>query len=148
MRLFLAAAAAAITMIPATASAQVQDWVRVAGNDQMLAFVDAGSITRNGTKATAVTFSGYAKPLGETDIWFTAVKVEYNCSANSFRTLEYTYYGKDRRSLGTEASFTINENRTPKAGSIDERFFQYTCNGTNGTPSGNPFRDTEARFPR
>ncbi|MDF7776648.1 hypothetical protein P1X14_15430 [Sphingomonas sp. AOB5] len=145
----LAAAALIAAMPSATASAQViQDWMKVGGNDQMIAYVDATSIVRNGDKRTAMTFSGYSKALGDTNVWYTAVKIEYNCRAKTFRTLEYTYYGRDRQSMGTEASFTINENRTPGAGSIDERYYLYVCQGRNGTPSISPFRDTEANFPR
>ncbi|MDF7776647.1 hypothetical protein P1X14_15425 [Sphingomonas sp. AOB5] len=142
----LMAAALAVTMLPAAASAQ--SWARVGSNDQMTAYVDGSSLRVAGGKTTALTFSGYAKALGDTPVWFTAVKVEYNCSANSFRTLEYTYYDKSGNSLGTEASYTINEIRTPNPGSIDETMMRYSCTKAGGTPVSDPFADTRARLPR
>ncbi|MDF7775275.1 hypothetical protein P1X14_08455 [Sphingomonas sp. AOB5] len=144
MRLLLAAAALALPMFPATAAAQ--EWIRVGGNDQLSAYVDATSIFPSNGKTVATTFSGYAKALGDTPIWFTAVKIEYNCKANQFRTLEYTYYDKAGNSLGTEASFTINETRTVTPGSIDETFFKYACTKQGGVPVQNPFTDSRTRL--
>lgn len=146
MRLLLAAAALALPMFPATAAAQ--EWVRVGGNDQLAAYVDASSIFPSGGKIVATTFSGYSKALGDTQIWFTAVKIEYNCNAKQFRTLEYTFYDKSGKSLGTEASATIDQIRPATPGSIDEAYLKYACTKSGGVPVQSPFDDTRQRLPR
>lgn len=143
MRLLLAAALA-LPMLPATAAAQ--DWVRVGGNEQLAAYVDTSSIFSSSGKIVATTFSGYAKALGETQIWFTAVKIEYNCNAKQFRTLEYTFYDKAGKSLGTEASATIDQIRSATPGSIDEAYLNYACTKAGGVPVQSPFDDTRQRL--
>lgn len=135
---YLLLAAAMLPLVPAQATAQ--SWYAVGGNEKTAGYVDLDSIRPMGSKTIAVILSIYATPM-EGDIKATAIREEYDCPGNYFRTLEYTYYGLDNKVMSTEASVTINEQKTPAPNSINEAYRDFICYRKGGRQVADPFAD-------
>ncbi|MES2987019.1 MAG: surface-adhesin E family protein [Pseudomonadota bacterium] len=148
MRIFITAAAAILALAPAYAAAQSSSWYRVGGNAKQMSYVDLGSVRPLGGKIIAVTKSVYKDQLnGDTGIFSTEIRSEYDCPGNYFRTLEYTYFGVAGSKISTEPSQSINEHKTPAAGSINEAMLEFICYRKGGTPVTSPYSDAAQQIP-
>ncbi|MEI9928580.1 MAG: surface-adhesin E family protein [Sphingomonas sp.] len=130
---------AILPFVPIQASAQ--SWYRVGGNDRTYSYLDLESLAAKDGKVRATLLSTYAHAIGDAKVSAAQVTVEYDCAGHSFRTIEYTYFGTARDVLGTEPSETIDQWKTPVAGSIDESSFKFACTRTGGTKVADPFSD-------
>ncbi|WP_157073765.1 surface-adhesin E family protein [Sphingomonas soli] len=144
MRKLAIAAALALVVFPATASAEA--WYRVGGNKKTISYVDLDSLRNIAGKIIVVTRSIYAEPLSG-EIYGAAIRSEYDCANKNFRTLEYSYYTKTGALISTEPSQTINELKVPAPGSINEAMMDFICFRKGGTLVTNPVTDAEAKFP-
>jgi hypothetical protein len=142
MRLWLAAAAL-LPLVPAEAAAE--SWYLVGGNEATRTYVDLSSLRAIDNKMIGDIQSVYSTPL-DGGIWGVKIRQEFDCSGNYFRTLQYSYYGAGGAFMDTEASETINENKTPAPDSINEGVMQFVCYRTGGTQVVNPFDDAAANF--
>jgi hypothetical protein len=148
MRIIIAAAAALLALAPSCAAAQSSDWYRVGGNSKQMSYVDLASVRPLGGKIIAVTKSVYKEQLnGDSGVFSTEIRSEYDCSGNYFRTLEYSYYNVSGAKISTEPSQTINEHKTPAAGSINEVMLQFICYRKGGTQVANPVADAQTQIP-
>ncbi|MFZ5747560.1 MAG: surface-adhesin E family protein [Pseudomonadota bacterium] len=142
MRLLIAAAVAA-TCIATPAAAQ--SWYRVAGNDDTVHYVDASTIVTKNGKTMVWTQTVFREPIN--DVLVSArIQSEYTCANNSFRTIEYVYYGAGGKFLGKEPSETIDEVRHPGPGSIDASILKYVCTREGGVKVASPLADSEGYF--
>ncbi len=103
--------------------------------------MDLESIHVTDGKAMVTTLSTYAHPMGDAKISAALVKIEYDCSGDVFRTIEYTYYSTTKDVLGTEPSETIDKWNAPTEGSIDDAMLKFACTRTGGTKIDDPFAD-------
>lgn len=124
----------------AVAAAPRGSWQRAGGNDSNVSYVDIASRQVSNQRVIVMTLSVYAKPISD-NIYAVAIKSEYDCPANDFRTLEYSYYDYNGKFMSTEPSETINEHKVPEPGSINEVLMDVACKGTGGTPVADPFKD-------
>jgi hypothetical protein len=136
---WLLAVIAVLLIIPAQASAQ--SWYKVGGNDKTYTYIDLQSIKLDGSKARVTTLSTYLHPIGDAKVSASQVIIEYDCAANSFHTIEYTYFSTTRAVLGTEPSETIDKWTTPGDGSIDASMLTFACSRKGGTKVDDPFAD-------
>lgn len=140
MRIVIAAAAALLALVPAQAAAQ--SWYRAGGNAKQMSYVDLASLRPLGGKIIAVTKSVYKEQLnGDTGIFSTEIRSEYDCPGNYFRTLEYSYFDASGSRMSTEPSQTINEHKTPSKGSINEAMLDFICYRKGGTLVSDPYAD-------
>jgi len=130
----------AAAALGAATPAAAQSWNRVTGNADAVSYVDADSLRRVGDKIYGYYISVYATPIDDW-IYSSGIHAEFACSQNYFRTLEYTYYDRGGGLLRTEPSETIDEHKVPQPGSLNESIFGFVCEGTGGTPVGDPFID-------
>ena len=146
MRIIAAAAAALLALAPAQASAQ--SWYRVGGNAKQMSYVDLASLRPLGSKIIAVTKSVYKDELnGDTGIFSTQIRSEYDCAGNYFRTLEYSYFDMAGKHMRTEPSETINDHKTPAANSINESMMEFICYRKGGTLVSDPLADAKTQIP-
>lgn len=143
MRTIGLASAAAILLAAAPASAE--RWFRVSTSDASIAYVDADSIGNEGGNRYATSYSVYAEPI-DNSIYAGAIRSEYHCDENYFRTLEYSYHGSSNEHLGTEPSETINERKVPLPGSVNEAIMTFVCSGSGGIEVANAWSDGRAIF--
>ncbi|RYE01670.1 MAG: hypothetical protein EOP61_10590 [Sphingomonadales bacterium] len=142
MRFIFAAAAAVLAVLPAQAFAQ--DWYRAGGNANNMSYVDLASVKPIGGKILAVTKSVYREQLsGDTGIYSTQIRAEYDCAGNYFRTLEYSYFDISNKLMSTEPSQSINEHKVPAKGSINEAMMDFICYRKGGTQVTDPFTDAK-----
>lgn len=134
--LYLAAALLPLVSVPAAA----QSWYAIGGNEKTAGYVDLDSIRPLGDKTIAVVMSVYATPM-DGDVKASTIRQEYDCAGNYFRTLEYGYYGVDKKLMSTEPSLTINEHKTPAPNSINEAYRDFICYRKGGRPVADPFAD-------
>ncbi len=147
MRIFIAAAAALLALAPAQAAAQ--SWYRVAGNAKQISYVDFASLRPLGGKIIAVTKSVYREQLnGDTGVFSTEIRSEYDCPGNYFRTLEYSYFDAAGTRLSTEPSQTINEHKVPAKDSINESLLAFICYRKGGTLVSDPVSDARSELAR
>jgi hypothetical protein len=145
MRFIIAVAAALLAMAPATASAQ--NWFRVGGNAQSMAYVDLASLRPMGDKIVAITRSVYKEQLnGDTGIFASEIRSEYDCAGNYFRTLEYGYYNVIGEKLRTEPSQTINEHKVPVKDSLNAAMMEFVCYRKGGSAVVDTYSDSKAQF--
>ncbi|MBX3566162.1 MAG: hypothetical protein KF730_16505 [Sphingomonas sp.] len=147
MRLIIAAAATALLMsVPGQASAQ--SWYRVGGNAKQMSYVDLASVRPLGGKIIAITKSVYKEQLnGNSGVFSTEVRSEYDCPGNYFRTLEYSYFDASGKHISTEASLTINDHKVPGKDSINEAMLEFICYRKGGTQISDPYADARAQIP-
>lgn len=139
--LLLAAGLAAL----APTQAQANEWYRVGGNDQTMSYVDLDSLRPMGGKTVVTTMSVYSSPLSD-NVWGVAIRSEYDCGGNYFRTLEYTFLDINGGYLYSEPSETINDRKVPAEGSLNESMMEFICYRRGGEFVSSPFADADAMF--
>ena len=137
---------AALVLALAPSTAHAAKWQRVAGNESTQSYVDSDSIRQNGGKTEVWTWSIYASPIGDGDIYSTRIRSEYDCAGSYFRTLEYSYFDKTGKFLSTEPSETINERKYSAPNSINEAIMEFVCYKRGGTLVQNPLTDAPSQF--
>lgn len=146
MRLVLAAAA----ILPfLSTAAYAESWYRTGGNDSVSTYADLDSLRPVGNKIVILTKSVYAEPICddvECTIWSGDIRSEYDCAGGYFRTLEYSYYDIEEKLIATEASETINENKVPAEGSINEATMEFVCFRRGGEYVVDPYYDADFQF--
>lgn len=144
--MIIAAAAALLALAPGQASAQ--SWYRVGGNSKQMSYVDLASLRPLGSKIIAITKSVYKEQLnGDSGVFSTEIRSEYDCAGNYFRTLEYSYFDYSGKFMSTEPSQTINEHKTPAKDSINEVMLDFICYRKGGTSVTDPYADARAQIP-
>ncbi len=141
------ALAAVIFSAAVSTAAQAQSWQRAGGNESTFSYVDVASRAVIRNRVTVLTQSVYAEPL-DGGIYAVVIKSEFDCSANDFRTLEYSYYDINNNYMSTEVSETINEHKIPSPGSINEALLSIACTGSGGIAVSDPFTDAKSQFPQ
>ncbi|WP_066799156.1 surface-adhesin E family protein [Sphingomonas soli] len=145
MRFVYGAAAVMLAVLPAQAFAQ--DWYRAGGNANNMSYVDLASIQPAGGKILATTKSVYREQLsGDTGIYATQIRAEYDCAGNYFRTLEYTYFDASNKLMRTEKSLSIDEHKVPAKGSINEAMMNFICYRKGGTQVTDHFTDAKIQM--
>lgn len=139
--LLLAAGLAAL----APTDAMANEWYRVGGNDETMSYVDLDSLRPLGSKTIAITLSVYSSPMSD-NVWGVAIRSEYDCQGNYFRTLEYTFLDIDGGYLYSEPSETINERKVPAEGSLNESMMEFICYRRGGEFVTDPFDDADQMF--
>ncbi len=127
--------AAAAALLAGAAPAAAQNWHRVGGDAEAVAYVDAASISGEGAIKRANVYTVYARPV-ENRLYAGGILSEFNCAENWFRTIEYSYYGAGGVRFETHASSRPNEHRTPDPGSFNHMFFRFVCAGEGGVAVG------------
>lgn len=120
-------------------------WYRVAGDDDLIMYVEASSIVTEGDSKTALTLSAYAQPTAS-GAYFVAVTVGYDCSGGRYRDLDFAFLDANGKVIRTEEARSGLEYRSPKPGSYNDQLIRFVCYGTGGTRISNPLEDAEGYF--
>jgi len=126
-------------------SSRDPNWYRIAGDDDLILYVEASSIVTEGDSKTALTLSAYAQP-NSSGAYFTAVTVGYDCAGGRYRNLDFAYLDANGKVIRTEESQAGPQYRTPQAGSYNDQLMRFVCYRTGGSRIDNPLEDAEGYF--
>lgn len=141
MRLLAIAAAALCFATPAMA----QDWRLVSHSDDARTYVDASSVQRSGTNASAYIITTSRDLMG--DVHAMGVSMIYDCATPRFRELSYVYYRDDGSEDERKAASEPDTYYDTSDGSLDGIARSFACFGNQkGVPTANPIGESRALF--
>jgi hypothetical protein len=124
MRLLLAAATA-IAMIPATASAA--SWYLYFQDADTSWYLDADSIQKNGAWTRVARYDRYTRASGRTGIKSVAVTLEIDCRRRLYRLARFEPFDAAGKSMGAVNNPESGEEHPSVPGSSSEAAMKFVC---------------------